>query len=84
MCWVSGDNLNISLYEATWQTYRDRYSRYFPNIFLCRKKGDKVQTSVSFKVPFEASWKIGSMKENVLQDQSVTLSSGQERVTDGI
>lgn len=35
--------------------------------------------SVSFKVLSEASLKIGSTKENVHQDQSVTLSSGHER-----
>lgn len=53
-------------------------------MFLCLKNGDKDHTSVSFNVRVVAREKIGSTKENVHQVQSVTSSSGQESVTDGI
>lgn len=66
------------------RSHRLRYSRHLLNMVLCRKKGDRVHTSMSFKVLVIASSKIGSTNENVDQDQRVTSSSGQERAADGI
>ena len=66
------------------QTYIARYSKHLLNMFLWRKKGERLHTSVSFNVFFIARSRIGRTKVNVHQDQRLTSSSGHDSVTDGI
>ncbi len=54
------------------------------NKFLCVKNGDKLQTSVSFRVRVLATPNMGSTKEQVIQDQRVALSSGIVKSFEGV
>ena len=73
-------NINNMMHE----TYLLQYSRYLLKRFLCMKKGDNHHTSASFKVRWLAMLRIGSTKLNVDHVQRSTLSSGIDRLFDGV
>lgn len=66
------------------ETYLLQYPRYLLNRFLCMKKGDNHHTSVSLSVRSVATLRSGSTKLNVDHVHRLTLSSGIERLFDGI